>query len=898
MSRIQWARASQFNWVFDNLGGAPLTAAVAGNASQATTLVQADGTVRLESPNPGGGRVVFVRGVWRQETSFAWDGFWGDPMDGDLVNYYTGGSFGHLGEVTVLTLGTPLAAGTPVQVFYVYSTGEAAEKYEALNNHPCIRRAYRSREDYTYDFAVDRLLDLMVFLHLAGRERGEDFGPACQFLWEAVAVREESCTSPLVYDTFERQLWEKGAYFLYRGDTRGGEAFQVFDTELAPGEAGRALHVRGDLPAQTDGVWWGYGLNWSLAEGPFAAIDRVNFRLRGQAASRRLHYLTKYGSGSATMILTGDYSYQERRYFVVEQETGGEVGSATFRWSRDGGGTWEASGVVTGDREHPVSLWGGVSVYWEGGSGADFVAGDYWTFWGGDPEEHPRRLFVVLNDSAPGDPDPFGLAHSFVHAIPDRYSEFTPVELPFTQFWRRDNLIDDGDRVRATWGAWYAASQQGETSITVSDREETEVLFGDTFYTQRQVTWDLSPFVTAFGAWVGIDTIRCPSNGRTNLNFLIKPLVSGGDSLTIRVKVKDALGSYFYQDKTVTVNAWQRVTVNLGEMLLESGTAPLTHPLQVADIGISSPPPSNGAFYLTDLKFDERQTFAGAERLRLLEFKCEQQNLTEHEWWLDDVGVNLEAEDPYPLAPRLAISLGPDGQNPWRGPTLVHYAQPLAPYLVGALDLSQTYVGLHRDAQEEFHRRYGGVTGPVLPVHTRNDLENIALCGEENFGKFCWWPKYRDFGKTVGFWHFNEALTDASGRGHTLSYGPGGTPAYTTGICQPGHTALNLDGAHYAYVPDHEDFDPDAEDFTIHLVFKTSTAGWQVLLDKMTGSQGYQIELTADSHLRASVGDGTNVLSITGSTPLNDGLEHHVALIFKANDANGFRLLQDGAEIS
>ncbi len=87
MSRIQWARASQFNWVFDNLGGTPLMAAVAGKAAGATALVQPDGTLRLESPNPGGGRVAFLRGVWRQETSFAWDGFWADPVDGDLTDY-------------------------------------------------------------------------------------------------------------------------------------------------------------------------------------------------------------------------------------------------------------------------------------------------------------------------------------------------------------------------------------------------------------------------------------------------------------------------------------------------------------------------------------------------------------------------------------------------------------------------------------------------------------------------------------------------------------------------------------------------------------------------------------------------------------------------------------------
>ena len=326
------------------------------------------------------------------------------------------------------------------------------------------------------------------------------------------------------------------------------------------------------------------------------------------------------------------------------------------------------------------------------------------------------------------------------------------------------------------WGSWYSASQPDDSDITIGTREETEILLGETFYTQRHITWDLSPYVTAFGVWAGIDTSNCNSAGHVNVNFLIKPVVSGVGSLTLRVKVKDAQGSYFYRDETVQVNTWQRVSVTLGEMTLESGAYPLTHPLQVVDVGCPTSPPSNGAFYLTDLKFDEHVTFAAADRLRVLEFKMEQQGLAEHEWWLDEVALNLTAADPYPYAPRLAISLTPYGQNPWRGPTPVHYAQPLAPYLVGALDLSQTYLQLHRDAQEEYTRRYGGAPGPIIPVHTRNDVENIALCGEEDFLRFSWWRRYRDFGKVAGFWHFNGALTDASGKGHTLAWQGGGAP--------------------------------------------------------------------------------------------------------------------------
>jgi hypothetical protein len=892
MARIEWARSSQFNWVYDNLGGTPLMAAVAGNASRATAQVQPDGTVHLTSPSPGGGQAAYVRGVWSGGTSFAWDGFWADPMDGDLTNYYLGGSFSNQGEATILTLGTYLTPGTPVQLFYLYYTGETSGKYEALNNYPCIRPANRGRDDYTYDFAVDRMLDLMVYLHLAGKERGEDFSQACHFLWDAVVAREQSATSPLVYDTFERQLWERGAYFLYRNDTRGGGTFQVFDTEMALGAPGRVLHVRTDLPAQTDGAWWGYGLNWSLEADPFAAIDRVSFKLQGTGFQWRLHNVTKYGSGSATLILSGDYTRQERRYYVIQIDAGGEVGQATFSWSKDGGMSWAGTGLVTGDRDHPVALWGGVSVAWAGGGGSDLVSGDYWTFLAGEPAEYPRRLMVTLNNSTPGDTDPFSPAHSFVHAIPDRLPELTPFEIPFSQFWRRDNIIDDRDRVRALWGAWYAAGQQGVNNIIISDREVTEVIFGDTFYTQSQVTWDLSPEVTAFGAWIGIDTNRCSSAGRATVNFLIKPVVAGAGSLAIRVKVKDARGSYFYQDQNVTVNTWQRVSVNLAGMQLESGSSPMSHPLQVVDIGLAASPPTNGAMYITDLKFDGHQTFAGSTRLRLLEFKVEQQGLQTHEWRLDDVRLNLEAEDPYPLAPRLAISMGPYGQNPWRGPTLVHYAHPLAPYLVDAQNLSQTYLGLHRDAQEEFHRRYGGVKGPIMPVHTRNDLENIALCGEENFGKFCWWPKYRDYGKLSAYWPFNDSPRDASGNGNDATWV--GTPAYTGGLSQPGQTSADCSGSRYLTVPDHESLALTG-DFTLEvLVYPTGDGVSGGILHKgpLDGVGSYGLGRDANGKFTCVL-NGTVTLTAGSASPKDTW--YHVVATRRGSSA---RLYINGAEVA
>ncbi len=378
------------------------------------------------------------------------------------------------------------------------------------------------------------------------------------------------------------------------------------------------------------------------------------------------------------------------------------------------------------------------------------------------------------------------------------------------------------------------------------------------------------------------------------MNFLIKPVVEGLGSLTLRVKVKDANGSYFYADRQIQVDSWQRVSVNLAEMLLESGQSPLTHPIQAVDIGIPYSPPSNGVFLVTDLKFDEHLTFSGAHHLRLLEFKMEQQGLAEHEWWLDEVGLNLMAEDPYPYVPRLAISLGPYGQNPWRGPTLVHYAQPLGPYLAGARDITQTYINLHRDAQEEFAVRYGGMKGPILPVHTRNEVENISLCGGENFGKFCWWSRHRDYGKVSGVWHFNGALTDASGHGHTLWWSSG-TPVYVEGVCQPGHTAVSFDGSAHASLASNPLFEPGTDPFSITLILKGSPqeAGYRWLADKM-GTDGWVVQTKEagswDLQLKVTTSAGNSYSDIPG---VLDGNWHMVTWMVVPAEGKIYRI-KDG----
>lgn len=86
----------------------------------------------------------------------------------------------------------------------------------------------------------------------------------------------------------------------------------------------------------------------------------------------------KEGAGSAGATVTGPYSGTDMTDFYVEIESTGEIGSATFKWSHDGGATFVATGVSTSTS--PVTLENGVKIQWTQGAGNDVVAGDNWRF--------------------------------------------------------------------------------------------------------------------------------------------------------------------------------------------------------------------------------------------------------------------------------------------------------------------------------------------------------------------------------------------------------------------------------------------------------------------------------------------------------------------------------------
>ena len=98
--------------------------------------------------------------------------------------------------------------------------------------------------------------------------------------------------------------------------------------------------------------------------------------------------ITRTGSGSATLQILGTYRGAYLQNYLVEVETGGEVGSATFKWSHSQGQSWQGDGLVAGGADAPVELEEGLSVYWQAGVGPDLAAGDRWQFAAQPPVYH------------------------------------------------------------------------------------------------------------------------------------------------------------------------------------------------------------------------------------------------------------------------------------------------------------------------------------------------------------------------------------------------------------------------------------------------------------------------------------------------------------------------------
>lgn len=103
----------------------------------------------------------------------------------------------------------------------------------------------------------------------------------------------------------------------------------------------------------------------------------------------------KEGSGSAVMSVSGTFTGTQNLDYLVQIDAAGtnEIGSAKFKWSDDGGASFDATGVTTSTS--PVALNNGLSVSWTQGAGKDVLINDKWRFKGVLPY---APIFVVDRD--------------------------------------------------------------------------------------------------------------------------------------------------------------------------------------------------------------------------------------------------------------------------------------------------------------------------------------------------------------------------------------------------------------------------------------------------------------------------------------------------------------------
>jgi len=96
-------------------------------------------------------------------------------------------------------------------------------------------------------------------------------------------------------------------------------------------------------------------------------------------------------TGSGTIEVAGDFSNATDLDYKIEITTGGDVGTAVFRWSDDGGSTWDGSSITTPESRIPYTLNNGLRIWF---NPTDFNANDYTTFTGIGTNNQKNTLLV------------------------------------------------------------------------------------------------------------------------------------------------------------------------------------------------------------------------------------------------------------------------------------------------------------------------------------------------------------------------------------------------------------------------------------------------------------------------------------------------------------------------
>jgi hypothetical protein len=127
------------------------------------------------------------------------------------------------------------------------------------------------------------------------------------------------------------------------------------------------------------------------SDGTRKPFMRGTYRGRGELAQTtpaEVVLPVKTGIGSASLHILGTYRGRVHQSYLIEAETNGEVGVATFRWSTNQGQSWKETGIVSTGAEDPVELEQGLAVYFASGIGNDLAAVDRFSFTAQAPVYH------------------------------------------------------------------------------------------------------------------------------------------------------------------------------------------------------------------------------------------------------------------------------------------------------------------------------------------------------------------------------------------------------------------------------------------------------------------------------------------------------------------------------
>lgn len=504
------------------------------------------------------------------------------------------------------------------------------------------------------------------------------------------------------------------------------------------------------------------------------------------------------------------------------------------------------------------------------------------------------RLLLQLNRARWSDEDKFtNPAYIYVHGLPEWQESWTTEEIDYKQFWRMDNLIADFDRLKVNlWG------YSGSGPMTPVEFRRKFTVADEVFYTSAGLRWN-----GAAGNWVllGIGGQQIDLTGQTSLNFLFKtnyePVYSSyaseGWTTAYKMEVKQE-GDASYRTAFFNYSSpgsWQRITLNFSSFspAIDPDKKIVEIQILVLTLGLTN---SGLEMQVADIKCGSHKTFYDeGDALYLIQFYTQGVWGGQQSYWIKELAFGPDADDPYPYTAPLGITVTQYGQSNWQGPTLTHYQHPVTAWAAADNAVKASMIDLVLDAQDEYYNRYRGLKGPVMPLHTRNYLENCSYVGTTEFNRFSWFPKYLDR-ERVAAWAFNGSLADITGS-HDLSYSGSG-PNYTTGLCQPGNTAWSNDGnANYPYHNNHQDFLFGSGDFTLEAVakFAVVSTGTDCIASVWLGTgnqRSWALYRTGNSLGLAYSLDGINTLSATKSGINNAGAYYHLVVTRRGNTLEFF----------